>query len=371
MNKKSLYRPIAICVLILSALSCGEPLGPLSNSWQKVTGFGEGVYLTVGGLAVAGGDVYAALTRPGTPKELKSYPSELAVVAYRGGRLEDDWVLPDAGARGNMCDIGKINSALWAGGTRTEDGETFTYYFPVFIRNTGFGWHEVDLGSKPGFGGIGRVYPVSEEVCWLLTGEEDPGPWYGSLVLYDNGALRKFPAFTDVTAAYDAETETLFVIPDREGSAAAEVAITTDRGSSWIYEKAVLKAIPGADVEKAGILPPIVYRNDLYFALRPTISGGWTAIYRRTGAPGAGKYELVFFANLGPYFRFVDEFATDDTRLMAIGTDTCLLYDGERWQMERLPYEHTSFNGLGAAPTGFYATARNETTEELELLFHP
>jgi hypothetical protein len=269
-----------------------------------------------------------------------------------------------------MYSISRINSAVWAGGTRTE-GEGPYKYIPVFIRNTGSGWHNVDLGSNPGFGGIGRLYPVSEEVCWLLVGEDDPGSWYGSLVLYENGGLRKFPGFTDVTAAYDDPADTLYIIPDREGSSTAEVAITRDRGSSWVYEKAVLKAIPGADVNKADILPPMVYRNDLYFALRPASSGSWTAIYKRTGAPGAGKYDLVFFSNLGPYFRFVDEFAADGTRLMGTGTDTCLIYDGERWQMERLPYEHTSFNGLGAAATGFYAAADNETSGELELLFHP
>jgi hypothetical protein len=362
MKIKRLYRPVAICVFILSLLSCGEPIGPVSNSWHKVAEFENGIGLRIAGIAVSGGDVYVAATR-GSPREL-------VIFVYRGGRLEEDWVLPDAGTDGHIYGPARVNSVLWVGGTRTE-GTGPLKYFPILTRNTGSGWREIDLGSDPGFGGIGRVYPVSDEVCWLLTGEDDPGPWYGSLVLYEKGALREFPRFTYVTAAYDAAADTLFVIPDREGSAAAEVAITRDRGSSWVYEKAVLKAIPGADVEKADILPPIFYRNDLYFALRPASSGSWTAIYKRTGAPGAGKYELVFFSNLGPYFRFVEDFAADDTRLMGIGTDTCLIYEGERWQMERLPYEHTSFNGLGAAASGFYATADNETSGELELLFHP
>lgn len=342
-------------------LSCGEALGPAANSWQKIAEFEDGIGLRIGGLAVSGGDVYVATKRDS--------PAELAIFVYNGGRLEEDWVLPDAGGAGRMVGLDKIDSVVWAGGTRSEKGEPINY-FPLLVRNNGSGWREIDLGSNPGFGGIGRVYPVSDEVCWLLTDEERAGPWYGSLVLYDNGALREFPGFTRVTAAYDADAKILYVIHRKKGKF-VEVAITADDGNDWVYEKAVLKAIPGADVEKADILPPIVYRNHLYFALRPVSSGIWTAIYRRTGAPGAGEYELVFFSNLGPYFRFVDDFAADDTRLMGTGTDTCLIYDGERWQMERLPYEHTSFNGLGAAPTGFYATANNETSGELELLFHP
>jgi hypothetical protein len=226
------------------------------------------------------------------------------------------------------------------------------------------------LGSNSGFGGIGRVYPVSEEVCWLLTDEDDPGPWYGSLVLYENGALRAFPAFTSVTGAHDAQADIFFAINRKKGYE-VDMAITADRGASWAYENAVLERIPAAGLENAEIFPAVVFRGDLYFALRTPYSGTWTAIYKRTGAPGAGQYELVFFSNLGPYFRTVDDCAADGMRLMGTGVDTCLIYDGERWQMERLPYEHTSFNGLGAAPTGFYATANNETSGELELLFHP
>jgi hypothetical protein len=166
-----------------------------------------------------------------------------------------------------------------------------------------------------------------------------------------------------VTGAYDADAKIFYAIPRKKGYE-VEVAITADRGSSWVYEKAVLECIPGAGLENAVIFPATVYRGDLYF-----VTG--TAIYKRTGAPGAGQYELVFFSNLGPYFRFVDDLAADGMRLMGTGVDTCLIYDGERWQMERLPYEHTSFNGLGAAPTGFYATARTENTDKFELLFHP
>ena len=344
---------------------CGEPLGPLTNSWQKEAEFEENFAAKVEGLAVTAGGVYAAITRNGSP-------NKLAIVVFREGRFYDDWVLPNAGFCGRMRDLGKIGTVLWAGGTRMEENGEIRY-FPVLVRNAGSGWQEVDLGPNPGFGGIGRVYPVSKDACWLLTGEEDPGPWYGSLVLYDNGALRPFPGFPYVTAAYDAAAETLYVIPDRKGET-VEVAITRDRGSSWVYEKAVLKAFPGADVTRACILPPVVYRQALIFALSASHEGGgtWTAIYRRTGAPGGGEYEMTFFSNLGPYFRAVEEMAVDNSpRLIGVGVDTCLVYDGADWRMERLPYEHTSFNALAAGDVGFYATAYNETTEKLELLYHP
>ncbi len=354
-------------VAVFIVLSCGEPLEPLANSWQKKAEFevtAEG--FTVEDLAVTAGGVYAAIWRHGPPVEL-------VVVVYRDGRFEDDWVLPNAGIGGRFRGIAAIGSALWAGGTRTE-GEVEPRYFPVLLRNAGAGWQEVDLGSSPGVGGIGRVYPISENACWLLTGERDPGPWYGTLALYDNGSLRTFPQFRYVTAAYDAAADTLYVIPDRKGSAPVEVAITRDRGSSWVYEKTVLESFPGADPARTSILPPIVYRHELFFVLSPAEfhGGTWTSIYRRSGAPGAGVYEMVFFSNLGPFFRQVDRMAVDGSpRLVAVGIDTCLVYDGAEWRMERPPYKLTSFNALAAGAAGFYATARNETTERLELLYHP
>ncbi len=356
-------------VALFILLSCGEALGPVSNSWRKVAEFEGAIGWKIEGLTVTPGGVYAALWRPGTPTKLRGYTSELAIVTYRGGRLEDDWVLRDAGEGSCMYGLDIIGSVVWAGGTRSEKGKPINY-FPLLVRNIGSGWHEVDLGPSPGFRGIGRVYPVSEDVCWVLTGDRDPGRWYGSLVLYENGALRKFPTFRYVTAAYDAGAHTLYVIRRTKGPV-IEVAITRDMGASWTYESAMLKPFPGVDLTKKVILPPQIYRSDLYFVVEPGEKGAGTSIYRRTGAPGAGEYELVFFTNLGPYFRSVDYLAADDTRLMGTGVDTCLIYDRERWLMERLPYEHTSFNGLGAAPTGFYATADNETSGKLELLFHP
>ena len=348
-------------------LCCGEALGPLPNAWRMEAEFEETTAgFTVEDLAVTPGGVYAAISRHGPP-------TELAVVVFRNGRFEDDWVLPDAGICGRFRGLARIGTTLWAAGTRTE-GEVEPRYFPVLLRNAGAGWEEVDLGSNAGVGGIGRVLPISETACWLLTGDEDPGPWYGALALYANGTLRTFPQFGYVTAAYDAAAHTLYVIPDREGSAAVEVAITRDRGASWVYEKAALESFPGADVRRADILPPIVYCHELVFTLSPTYSGGgtWTSFYRRTGAAGEGEYELSFFSNIGPFFRQVDRMAVDGSpRLVAVGTDTCLIYDGAEWRMEMLPYEHTSFNSLAAGDAGFYAAARNETTEKLELLSHP
>lgn len=353
-------------VAVFILLSCGEPLGPLENSWRMEAEFEiTAAGFTVEDLAVTPGGVYAAISRHGPPVEL-------AVVVYRDGRFEDDWVLPNAGICGRFHGIAGIGSTLWAAGTRTE-GEVEPRYFPVLLRNAGAGWQEVDLGPNPGFGGIGRVYPISENACWLLTGEEDPGAWYGALALYANGTLQTFPQFRYVTAAYDAAADTLYVIPDRKGKV-VEVAITRDRGSSWVYEKAVLEAFPGADVRRALILPPIVYRDELIFTFSPAYTGGgtWTSFYRRTGAAGEGEYVLAFFSNLGPYFRQVHRMAVDGSpRLVGVGTDTCLIYDGAEWRMERLPYEHTSFNSLAAGDAGFYATARNETTERIELLYHP
>jgi hypothetical protein len=356
MNIKIPVVTVSTCLLTL--MRCGEPIGPVPSSWQKVTEYNPPESIKIEGVVASGNEVDFAITRD-VWRESKR---ELAIVAYKAGGFEDAWSITDVGGCGRMRGLDKIGSFVWAGGTRSEKGEPIKY-LPVLIRNTGSGWREIDLGPNPGFCGIGRVYAVSGEVCWLLTDKERAGAWYGSLVLYENGSLSAFPYLKSVTGAYDADAQIFYAIPVKKGYE-VEVAITADRGASWVHEKAVLEHIPGMGLENAVIFPAIVYRGDLYFVMG-------TAIYKRTGAPGAGEYELVFFSNLGPYFRFVDEFAADDTRLMGTGTDTCLIYDGERWQMERLPYEHTSFNGLGAASAGFYATADNETSGELELLFHP
>jgi hypothetical protein len=343
---------------------CGEPLGPGENKWQRVATINETPRhrFTVDDIATNGSDVYFVVIDSGNGQRL-------AVLRLSAGRVFYDWIYPDAGG-GRMRSIERGGEVLWASGTATV-GEPIKYV-PVLIRNDGSGWKAVDLGANPGFWGVGRIYPISDNACWLLTAETKPGVWYGSLTLYDNGTLRKFPQFPYVTAAYDPAANTLYVIPYRERGG-VEVAISADRGRTWVYEKARLESFPGADPTGGSILPPAVYGGDLFFVVR--WEQGWpvgTAIYRRTGPPGRGVYSLAFFSNLGPYFRTVSHLAADSTpRLMGVCVDTCLVFDGAEWLLEELPYPHTSFHALTAAERGFYASAYNEITGKLELLFHP
>lgn len=209
---------------------------------------------------------------------------------------------------------------------------------------------------------------------WFLTGETyAPGPWYGNLIKYENGRWKTFAAnFKNVTAAYEPYEKILYVLRPGQGER-FEGAITGDGGISWVTEKFKLPSFPGTEAVRATILPPCYYRGDLYFAASPDTGGHtWTAVYRREGPPGAPTITLSYFSNYGPSFMILNELAgRDDGTLMGVGTDTNIIYDGSVWRQTLLPYPHTTFNALTAGEDGFYATAFNETTGSLELLYYP
>ncbi|MEE8640604.1 MAG: hypothetical protein V3T41_09370 [bacterium] len=88
---------------------------------------------------------------------------------------------------------------------------------------------------------------------------------------------------------------------------------------------------------------------------------------KRTGPPGKGVYELAFLA---PRLGFMDAASDADGRVAAVGPGTSVLYDGEDWRIEELPYPIDLRQVLPAPGGGFFALGYNKAVWRREILYH-
>jgi len=94
---------------------------------------------------------------------------------------------------------------------------------------------------------------------------------------------------------------------------------------------------------------------------------------KSSSARGAGEYELLVYCPEGPYFYTFYGFAVDQRgRILGVGGETSLYYDGDRWVLESLP-DKNGFEDVTAGLSGFYAVATNGMSmpQTIELLYHP
>ena len=202
----------------------------------------------------------------------------------------------------------------------------------------------------------------SGRACWLLIGTT--GPTGGRLYKYKGeGVVEKqdgLPYFASVAAS--AKGDTIFgaaYAPHRRYN----VVMSFDGGATWRIEE-IPFITPGFDVMfvDAGC----AVAGELYFYVR--FERGAAGILRRSGSATDGEYEVVFFTPLGDFTAMA---AADDGRIMAVGAHTSVIFDGENWQAEQLPYP-LDFRGVIAAPGGgFFALGNNEAVWQREILYHP
>lgn len=298
-------------------------------------------------------------------KELGINPAP-KIKRYSREGIRTVFVLDLKGAAGaEMKDIVIGNGAGWAVGARGSDtGEGPKY--PFIIKYDGVNWKEILFsGNSTGYV-FHAVAPIGADSCWLLVSDT----WFPrdpmELWKYERGKITKLTAIKAYALTYDASTATTFAVTFKDG---VQILISNDGGATWVEEKLKVKT------SWRDFAPDYVRicagAGALYIAATDTdIALPAGAIFRRTGPPGQGIYELLFYSPGNPHFAELEGITTDDEgRVLAVGKWTSVLYEDGRWVEEALPAKNHLYDAAAAA-TGFYAVGTDENFN-VQILYHP
>ncbi len=341
------------------ALNCGAPVGPVSSGWTSLAVF-PGGYCPVRAITSAGDGVYALCDIRGTS------PHHI-IFKYDGSRFSVEYILPYKGTDAGLSDIkitGRYGGEGWAAGGRRII-EPYNEYFPILIYYDRTSWREIDASDWEDVGWLSGVFPAGKKECWLLDAGNHEGGLGGTLLKYDDGVITKYPNIGFVTAASAPASDLFYVL----AAASNILYITADDGRTWFSEPLALPLLPGYEIE--GSVCAAAAGDAVYFL--SDMKGSGQAIYKRTGGANAGVYTLEYLSNWNPNFYRCGYLAiSKDHRAMAVGADTSVYGDGERWVQEEFAYP-TNFAALTpGADIGFFAAAYNEVLpNRTELLYHP
>jgi len=355
---------LSILTLFLSVFNltytgcAGGPLEPESSGWFQVASFivdGSGPT----GIAKGPDNIVYIVGRTGV------------IFRYDGRNISTDFESPYDDC--SLWDIGTYKNVVWVVGSKEVSGTVTDYTgLPYFLYNDGSGWSEipVDLEGARSFYG---VYPVNEKECWIYGSMqylEDP-----ILLKYTNGDWTLYPEITNVlTAAYRPEDGILYCfegISDYDEPTPAVLALTDDGGASWIIENI-------NDRSRGFGLKPNYYTRFfalpglLYFNADVVVNGvAYQGIIKRTGPPGEGKYDVLFYSPLGPHFRDLRGIAFKDVYDgIAVGVETSVLYDAPGWALEDAKGALHNFLYVTAGPEGYWAIAEGDSPG-YALMYHP
>ena len=286
--------------------------------------------------------------------------TEDVILSYDGYKITEEFVIAAEGAQLN--DIAFYGDVGWAVGSYQRFGDEGLYK-PLMVEYRRGVWKEVRLNSDE-VGSLNAVFPVSESALWLIADPNSSGG--GRLYKYDGTRFKRVERFTSVRrGAYGTKTGAFYVTP---GTPPGEtrLSLTYDGGQTWYDEKPSFKGI--------GYTP---FRVDVACAIGDALyltvefEGFGSGIIRRTGDPGKGEYELVFFSYISPAFHDIRTIAFEDPgKGVAVGTEGSVYFDGETWHVESLPYR-LGFRDVGlAAGGGFFALTDNATFSRKELFYH-
>jgi hypothetical protein len=341
--------------LLTLAISCGAPLGPAPYAWQTLATFPGGQYDIVS-LAADGEAAFFALKKEGLSH---------TILRYLDGVITEVFVIDLKGAdRAMIKDIAIAKGSGWAVGARGYSGEGPGNPFLIQYENRR--WREVEIKGVAPEIVLHKVAPITPGSCWVLASEE----WYPykerfSLWKYERGDLVEYAAVKADVIVYDPDIGTTFALVLRDE---IYVFISPDDGVTWFEEKIELpKPWPNYEPDR---ISACAAGGVLYVA---TSDGDGdpvaSTVYRRTGTPGAGEYELLLYCPIGPNFGEVEGVAVDGLgRVLAVGKWTSAYYDGSSWVQESLP-EKNHFYDVTVGATGFYAVADDENWN-LQLLYH-
>jgi hypothetical protein len=265
-------------------------------------------------------------------------------------------------------DIKFARGVGWAVGGRWvfTDGGSDTE--PIIIVKKKGVWEEMQLPGS-GLGWINKVFPINADDVWLLAADfrSEIG---GTLFKYEAGAVREFPEFRFVLAAYAPEADILYVLKSR-GTGKEELFITEDRGDTWVKESISLP-LPGG-YKNEGVKRIYAVNDQVFFV--SDLEGTGNCIHERFGPPGDGVCKLLYLSNWSPYFLNINDLSySAGGTISAVGDKTSVFFDGAEWINEELPYpvifKRITYCAGGAG--GFFAAGNNEAIPDRpELLFHP
>jgi hypothetical protein len=356
--------------LLALALSCGEALGPEPPAWVTRATFPEGTG-QIGGLAADSlrGYVYAAAGGKGSS----------VIWRYDGRGFSEDYAPPYEYGEAWLTDIAYAGSVGWAAGGKVAGGEDSPYLIRNFSRSE---WLEVPLATNTR-GSISAVQPANDHVCWFTVCDDYIrviNRRRGTLARYRDGEVEVYPDLGEVTCAVSSAgggRSGGYVVFAAEAVAGgtrvgdSRVFVSADGGASWADERLEFHSPVGEAM--AEVRAECALGTDLYLFV--DFANGYNGVVKRTGPPGQGEYELVFYATEGSNFKWLNDVVVADgnihhARGMAVGYDTSVVYDGPGWKIEEVAYPANIEYVAPSADGGFWAAAEDLTSGRSELFYH-
>lgn len=354
---------LLLITLLFSYVSCSDvPLGSETNLWESVTSLPRMLRFT-GITARNDGAVFISST---------SYCSETpsAVYKYENGVLSDDFVIP--------CDwsFNGINSymgCVFTVGTKKTSGKPSTKA-PYMVHNSGAGWVEIPVEVER-IDSLRDVFAINETDCWVLASDAEDSR--SVIMKYVDGKWTRYDIVNNIeVAAYCPLSGVLYIVCNYGSieSPIWKLVMTGDGGKTWVLEEL---AFDSENFEFSGFygyeksladVPGALYINAAVESNGVRYDGG---VVKRTGPPGEGTYEPLFFSRRGPYFWDIRSVAfKDEHNGIAVGHVTSVVYNDPDWVLEDVTQEHFIFERITIGPDGYWAIACGDFPG-YALMYHP
>jgi hypothetical protein len=293
------------------------------------------------------------------------------IYKYDGSSLTEDFVSPYEDSSFYAIDF--LGECGWSVGSKKVNSvsEPFLVYYD------GDNWDEVIIRNDE-VGTLKSVSCIDEKGCWLLSQNEE-WPYKLTLIRYINGGLEVYGCLNDIVAAvYNPVDGMIYVLRDLNstlgGSHDWRFAISADGGKTWALEEV---AFDGEHFEFSGFygyekslsaVPGALYINATVDSNGVRYDGG---VVKRTGPPGEGTYEPLFFSRRGPYFWDTRSIAFEDAyNGIAVGHVTSVVFDDPDWVLEDVTQENLIFEDITTGPDGYWAIAEGGSPGDA-LMYHP
>jgi hypothetical protein len=358
MKRSAFIIILAITIIQLLNLSCSNPLGPKESGWVLLYTLDTDIQVIDFYVSPACTFFIIGNDRFGKNAVYKLDGSDFV----KEFELDyTDYSLSDLGFRGDN---------IWAVGRKKVGGE----YKPLLVHYDGERWKEINV-NYPGMVAVNYIYVVNYNVFWFLCMLlEEPGSL--KLFYYDSGLLRYFPQKGRIgTTAYsDKGIFYLFLdlglLPEEDRY---RLAISDNSGETWALEEIELNSGSCYSIKPSG--SPLCYAVSGALFINLEIHYGETryeGIIKRTGKPGEGVYEIVFYSPLGPYFRDIYSMSfKDGNNGIFIGLETTVVLENGKWFLEEYVPENYFKIGhiLADYKSGYYVLTG--TPGEYSIIYHP
>ncbi len=367
----------ALTAAVVAVTSCGEPLGPAETGWVPVANFPQDVQWVNGISPYWLNETFKEEVGVYAVVERRAAGDALVKCSRYG--LSTEFEMNERYDGGSLADVATYGFSIWISGAKVS-GKIST---PFILRKLKPGeWQEIPVPHRPG-AAVSAVVPINEADFWFLVDDHyRRGTHEGTVAKYSGGAVTTYEGLGEVTAALSLdpgrrghqEPPRLYAVT--RGGEPAKVYVTADEGASWAEEPLPPDVVPGyhllAATAAAAAGPDLYLIVDLGYEGE---AGRYGAVVKRTGPPGAGKYEAVFVAPHGPYFGGLASLAFLHPGYrdygLGVGSDTTVLFDEGSVFLERMPYRLEFSEVVLSETSGFLAVGNNMAFGGWELMYHP